>query len=340
MMKYNAVIMCTCFPSTHLIVSSEKCTLISSFILFPVIAQYNDITMCPCFPAKYVLMLICNFTWFPVSISAGLYVYQISPSTKMSRASLLAGTFSLAVCIFVWVVIAFFLTENQFNPIQDALDDFFPKLEVFLQNNGTFQGEKFNETTKDLKNYVENIRAFCPDVITATLGISVVYALSTIIMMIATEFQLSRVLMIPYMVLQLFIIIIMLKINFFQILTLALMSRFSSTSLLVTFILTCVLSILTVLASTFLIYYINKKFINKKFTHGVMLARYFVVAVGYTASILFTDFLYRIMSMAFSQAYFSVVLKTIISLHIPFAMCLLLVWRAFVSFEMEPKNTK
>ena len=35
-----------------------------------------------------------------------------------------------------WVVVAFFLTENQFNPIQDALDDFFSKLEAFLQPSG------------------------------------------------------------------------------------------------------------------------------------------------------------------------------------------------------------
>ena len=118
-------------------------------------------------------------------------VYYISHSTKMSRASLFAGIFTFAVCIYFWVVIAFFLTENQFNPIQDASNDFFPKLEVFLQNNATFQGANFNATAEDLRNYVENIRAFCPDVITATLVISVIYALSTIVMMIATEFQLS-----------------------------------------------------------------------------------------------------------------------------------------------------
>ena len=188
----------------------------------------------------------------------------------MSGASLFAGMFSLVVCIYFWVVIAFFLTENQFNPIQDALNDFFPKL--FLQNNATFQGENLNETAEDLRNYVENIRAFCPYVITATLVISVVYALSTILMMIATEFQLSRVLMIPYMVLHLFFIIIMLKINFFQNLTGALMSQFSSTSLLVPFILTCVLSILIVLASMFLIYYMDKKFTNR--------VHYFLVALG------------------------------------------------------------
>ena len=199
--------------------------------------RINGITMCPCFPAIYVLILISNFTWFPVSNSDSLYVYQISPSTKMSRASLFAGTFSLAVCIYVWVVIAFFLTENQFNPIQEALNDFFPKLEVFLQNSATFQGENFNATAEDLRNYVENIRSFCPNAIIASLVVYVVYALSTILMMITTEFQLNCVLMIPCMVLQLFFIIIMIYASFLQNLTLVLMPQYSRTSTLFSFIL-------------------------------------------------------------------------------------------------------
>ena len=267
--------------------------------------------MCPCFPAKYVLMLISNFTWFPVSINASLYVYQISTSTKMSRASLFAGTFSLGVCIYVWVIIAFFLTETQFNPIQDALNDFFPKLEVFLQNNATLQGEKFNETRK----YVENIRVFCPDVITATLGISVVYALSTIVMMIATEFQLSRVLMIPYMVLQLFFIIIMINNSFFQNLTMVVMPHYSSASSLGSFMMV----ILIVLASMALIYI-------DKWVIGVMFINYVLVVVC-------SPYL----PIAFSGAYFGWIINSIASLHIPFAACLMLVWKVF---EKEPTNEK
>ena len=248
----------------------------------------------------------------------------------MSRASLLAGTFSLAVCIYVWVVIAFFLSKTKFNPIQDAFNDFFPKLEVFLQKNATFQGANFNATAGDVRNYVENIRAFCPYVITATLVISVVYALSTIIMMIATEFQMSRALMIPYMVLHLFFIIIMIKINSFWNLTLVLMSQFSSTSSLVSFILTCVLSIVIVLASTFLICYMNKKWIP-----GAMYIIYFLVALV-CSHVTFMQLMFQ--SMALSRTYFNVVLNSIVSLHIPLAVCLLLVWKLFI--EMEPKNTR
>ena len=111
----------------------------------------------------------------------------------MSKASLFSGIFSLLVCISVWLIIALFLTENEFNPIQDALDEFFSKLEEFFlqQKNATYQGRKFNETDESLKNYVEEIRAFCPSIITTTLVISVMYALSTILMMITIKFQLS-----------------------------------------------------------------------------------------------------------------------------------------------------
>ena len=234
----------------------------------------------------------------------------------MSRASLFAGTFCLAVCIYVWVVIAFFLTENQFNPIQDALDDFFPKLEVFLQNNATFQGEKFNETTEDLRNYVENIRSFCPNAIIATLVVYVVYALSTLLMMIATEFQLNCVLMIPSMVLQLFFIIIMINISFLQSLTLALMSQYSSAFLLGSFIKVILLSWPIFLAIMVVIYDTNPKW-----ALGIM-------------CIVFLQLFYS------STATFAVVLNSIVLLHIPFAMCLNIVWKDFVSIKMEPKNTK
>ena len=210
------------------------------------------------------------------------------------------------------------MTENQFNPIQDALDDFFPKLEVFLQNNATFQGEKFNETTEDLKNYVENIRSFCPNAIIATLVVYVVYALSTILMMIATEFQLNCVLMIPSMVLQLFFIIIMINISFLQSLTLALMSQYSSAFLLSSFI----LWFLIFLASMVVIYHTKSKW-----ALGVMFMEYVLAVV-------------LLQLLDSSTANFAVVLNSIVLLHIPFAMCLNIVWKAFVSIKMEPKNTK
>ena len=126
----------------------------------------------------------------------------------MSKGSLFSGIFSLLVCISVWVIVALFLTENEFNPIQDALDNFFPKLEEFhlQQKNATIQEGKFNETDENLRNYVEEIKVFCPTLITATLVISVVYAIFTILMMITTKFQLNRGFMIPYFSLQFFLL--------------------------------------------------------------------------------------------------------------------------------------
>ena len=61
------------------------------------------------------------------------------------RASLFAGIFSLLVSIYILVVTTFFLTGNHFNPIKDALDEFFPKLQEFLlqQKNATVPEGKF-----------------------------------------------------------------------------------------------------------------------------------------------------------------------------------------------------
>ena len=129
----------------------------------------------------------------------------------MSKASLCAGIYSLLFCIYVWVIIALFLTENHFNPIQDIFDDFFPKLEEFLfqKKNASIKEEKFNETDEDVKKYVENIRAFCPSVMIATLVISVVHAISTILMIIGVSTQKTHGLVVPYIGLQLFVIIIL-----------------------------------------------------------------------------------------------------------------------------------
>ena len=129
----------------------------------------------------------------------------------MSKASLCAGIYSLLFCIYVWVIIALFLTENHFNPIQDVFDDFFPKLEEFLfqKKNASIKEEKFNETDEDVKKYVENIRAFFPSVMIATLVISVVHAFSTILMIIGISTQKTHGLVVPYIGLQLFVIIIL-----------------------------------------------------------------------------------------------------------------------------------
>ena len=135
----------------------------------------------------------------------------------MSKGSLFSGIFSLLVCISVWVIVALFLTENEFNPIQDALDDVFPKFEEFLlqQKNATIQEGMFNETNENLRSYIKEIKVFCPTLITVILVISVVYALSTILMMITTKFQLNRGFMIPYLSLQLFFIIVLIYNSFF-----------------------------------------------------------------------------------------------------------------------------
>ena len=157
-----------------------------------------------------------------------MFISFFSHSSKMSKASLLAGVYSLLFCIYVWVIIALFLTENHFNPIKDVFDDFFPKLEEFLlqKKNVSHQEEKFNETDENVKKYLENIRAFCPSVMIVTLVISVVHAFSTILMIIGISTQKTRGLVLPYIFLQLFLIIILAYSNVLMTSTLPFMPEY------------------------------------------------------------------------------------------------------------------
>ena len=131
-------------------------------------------------------------------------------------------------CIYVWVIIALFLTENHLNPIKDVFDNFFPRLEKFLlqKKNVSHQEEKINETEENVKKYVENIRAFCPSIMIAALVISVVHAFSTILMIIGISVQKTHGLVLPYIVLQLFVIIILAYGNVLMTLTLPFMPEY------------------------------------------------------------------------------------------------------------------
>ena len=253
----------------------------------------------------------------------------------MSKASLFAGIFSLLVCISVWTIIALYLTEHELNPIQDALDEFFPKLEEFLllQKNAAIQEGKFNETDENLRNYVEEIKVFCPSLITATLVISVVYACSTIMMMIGTQFQLSQGLMIPYIFLQLFFIIIMIYNSIFMNLTLVLMTSHtpfltapkSHAHSLVSFILFILIS-LSVLASMTPLYQLKIKWHEMIWMIlGYMLVVYFALPS---------------LPINFSEAYYGNILTALASLHAIFAMCLFQVSKDFTWNKIEPQDVR
>ena len=243
----------------------------------------------------------------------------------MSKASLFAGIVSLIVCICFWTIIALFLTENELNPIQDALDEFFAKLEEFLllQKNTTIQKGKFNETDENLRNYVEEIRVFCPSLITATLVISVVYAFSTIMMMIATQFQLSQGLMIPYIFLQLFLIVIMIYNSIFLNLTLVLMTQNELS--LVSFEMFILIS-LSVLASMLPLYQLKIKWYEMiGIILGYMLIVYFALPN---------------LPINFSEAYYGNILTALASLHALFAMCLFQVSKDLTRNKIEPQDMR
>ena len=238
----------------------------------------------------------------------------------MSISSLCAGIYSLFFCIYVWITIALFLTENHFNPIQDVFDDFFPKLEEFLfqKKNASIQEEKFNETDEDVKKYVENIRVFCPSVMIATLVMSIVYAISTILMIIGISTQKTRGLVLPYLVLHLFLIIVLTYNNIFLLtLTLPLMPLYHVFS--THFFLPILFSIL--LANLVLIY-------NDKVW----------------------EFSWLSASFAFIMLYYIVMLPTLLKMariigfqtifQYPLPMCLIIVWKDFVNDELEKKDVR
>ena len=231
----------------------------------------------------------------------------------MSKASLFAGVYSLLFCIYVWVIIALFLTENHFNPIKDVFDDFFPKLEGFLlqRKNVSHQEEKFNETDENVKNYVENIRAFCPSVMIATLVISVVHACSTILMIIGISTQKTRGLVPPYVVLQSFVIIILAYGNVLMTLTLPFMPEYATFSTLFW------LPILVFIAFVnILLIYTKKKSL-------------------YIMVILFAMFVAIFPTLPIAEL---IGVQAIFQFPLP--MCLILVWKDFVKDELEKKDVR
>ena len=233
----------------------------------------------------------------------------------MSKASLFAGVYSLLFCIYVWVIIALFLTENHFNPIKDVFDDFFPKLEEFLlqKKNVSHQEEKFNETDETVKEYVENIRAFCPSVMIATLVISVVHAFSTILMLIGISTQKTRGLVIPYIVLQLFVIIILAYGNVLMTLTLPFMPEYATFSTLFW------LPILVFIAFVNILLISTKTDFKNPYSLSITFAMF--VAIFPTLPIA---------KLIGFQAIF----------QFPLPMCLIPVWKDFVNDELEKKDVR
>ena len=251
---------------------------------------------------------------------------MFSHSRTMPCTSLFAGIFSLTICICVWIFIAFFHNANEFNPIQDALDDFFPYFGKFLFQQ-KYHERKIDETDENLENYVEEIRAFCPSVITATLIISVVYAFSTMLMMITTKFQLNRGLMIPYLSLTTLFIIVLIYNSFFLNLTLVFMPPYSSTSSLVSFTMFILVNIV-VLASMFQFYPLEKTSDVMLWIFGYMFIIYPMLVVGLPNLPITFHFPHGHLFLSLSL------------LYILFAVCLFLVLKDFTRNELEPQDKK
>ena len=251
---------------------------------------------------------------------------MFSHSRTMPCASLFAGICSLTICICAWIIIAFFYNANEFNPIQDALDAFFPYFGQFLFQQKHYE-RKIDETDENLENYVEEIRAFCQSIITATLIISVVYAFSTMLMMITTKFQLNRGLMIPYLSLTTLFIIVLIYNSFFLNLTLVFLPPYSSTSSSVSFTMFILVNIV-VLASMFQFYPLENTSDVMLWIFGYMFIIYPILVVGLPNLPITFHFPHGHLFLALSL------------LYILFAVCLFLVLKDFTRNELEPQDKK
>ena len=282
----------------------------------------------------------------------------------MSKASLGAGVYSLLFCIYVWVIIALFLTENHFNPIKDAFDDFFPKLEEFLlqKKNVSHQEEKFNETDENVKKYVENIRAFCPSIMITALAISVVHAFSTILMIIGISVQKTHGLVLPYIVIQLFVIIILAYGNVLMTLTLSFMpedATFSTWFWLPYLVILAFVNILLIIMKKIQSFLQLFVIIILTFINGVMTLPFMPEYAGFTSWFWLVFIALSNMFLIYMNehnlcnfitiALFLAILPTlpiakVISFQgifqLPLPICLIPVWKDFVNDELEEKDVR
>ena len=117
------------------------------------------------------------------------------------KACLGSGIFSFSLCIIAWVFLVPYYIENDFNPLQDFLNDTFIRVEDFQITKHLIGS---GEETKDVKDSVEGIKSIFPAIIASVIAITIVYSLGTILMVIGLCLKM-RGLMIPYLFLHPFI---------------------------------------------------------------------------------------------------------------------------------------
>ena len=106
----------------------------------------------------------------------------------MFKSSLFVGIFSLLICTLFWALLSLSLSKNEFNPLEDAIDEAFVKIERFLSKNDTLDQESnLGEEEENKGKYVQDIKTFLLSSVTPALAISIVYALSCILMMIGAS---------------------------------------------------------------------------------------------------------------------------------------------------------
>ena len=166
---------------------------------------------------------------------------------------------------------------------------------------------------------MENIRAFCPSVIIATLAIFVVYAISSIMMMIGIITKI-RGLMMPFIFLQLVMIVVFIFCNILLLITLQLMPPYSTAA-------TWTILPLWILISLCLMV------ILFRFPNYLEKTR-----LSLMIFCLFIFYLIILSHLPFS--FFGVLISYQTSIQFPFSLCLLPVWKEFQAIQIRLDRKK
>ena len=73
------------------------------------------------------------------------------------------GVFSIFLCVYLFVILIPYFRGNDFNPLQDVLNDTFGRIEEYLiENNATYTNTTDDEKDQAIKLYLASIRTYFP----------------------------------------------------------------------------------------------------------------------------------------------------------------------------------
>ena len=139
------------------------------------------------------------------------------------KAILVVAIFSLLISATVLAILIPYLNGNSvddFNPLQELIDDSFISLEKWLTSDGTKAADKEKENVKD---FLANVKDMIKPVMISVLTVSSVYAFASILLVIGSLNTKIRGLMVPYIILHPLISINVVTVSLFLNLTFAIL---------------------------------------------------------------------------------------------------------------------